>query len=60
LRHALCEFAEIIVPEGLADSAFLKRATIQMLASHCDNSEEGLRLFDWLHDQIEELRALAA
>lgn len=60
LRSVLCEFAEIVVPEGLADSAFLKRATFQMLASNCDDTENGLRLFDWLHGQIDERRALAA
>jgi hypothetical protein len=60
LRYALNEFAEIIVPEGLADSAFLKRATIQMLANRCDETEEGMRLFHWLGDQITELLAIAA
>jgi hypothetical protein len=53
LRDLLCK-------KGLADSAFLKRATIRMLASHCDNTDEGFRLFDWLHERIEERRALAA
>ncbi|MEQ9446389.1 MAG: hypothetical protein RJS98_12555, partial [Rhodospirillaceae bacterium] len=53
LRDLLSEFAEIVVPEGFADSAFLKRATFEMLASRCDNTESGLRLFDWLHGQIQ-------
>ncbi|UYW29035.1 hypothetical protein OKC48_11185 [Methylorubrum extorquens] len=60
LRDLLQEFAEIVVPEGWAESAFLKRATFQMLAAQCDTSEDGLRIFVWLHDQIEERRALAA
>ena len=60
LRDALREFAEIVVPEGLADSAFLKHATFQMLADQCDETEGGLRLFDWLYGQIEESRAMAA
>lgn len=60
LGGLLHEFADIVVPEGFADSAFLKRATFQMLADQCDGTEEGLRLFDWLHEQIEERRALAA
>lgn len=60
LRDLLQEFAEIVVPEGFADSAFLKRATFQMLAGQCNASDDGLRIFDWLHGQIEERRALAA
>lgn len=58
LRNIICEFAEIVVPEGMSDSAFLKRATFQMLASRCDDTESGLRLFDWLYSLIEECRAL--
>ncbi len=60
LRDLLYEFADIVVPEGFADSAFLKRATFQMLAIQCDTSDNGLRIFDWLHDLIEERRPLAA
>lgn len=60
MRDLLHEFAEIVVPEGFADSAFLKRAAFQMLANQCDASDGGLRIFDWLYDQIEERRALAA
>jgi hypothetical protein len=56
----LRDFAEIVVPEGIAESAFLKRATFQMLARRCDDTEDGLRLFDWLYGQIDECRALAA
>jgi hypothetical protein len=63
-RQALCEclldFAAIIVPEGFSDSAFLKRATILMLAHHCGETGHGPRIFAWLRDQIEESRALAA
>jgi hypothetical protein len=59
LRSALNDFALAIVPEGLAEAAFLKRATMQMLANHCNDNEEGLRLFYWLRDQIEERQALA-
>jgi len=60
LRDLLHEFSDVVVPEGFADSAFLKRATFQMLAGQCDSTEGGLRLFEWLHEQIEERRALAA
>lgn len=60
LRDLLREFAEIVVPEGWAESAFLKRATFQMLTIRCDGSDEGLRIYDWLHEQIEERRALVA
>lgn len=59
LGAVLADFSEVIVPEGFADSAFLKRATFQMLASRCDDTEEGARLFEWLHGQIEERRSLA-
>jgi len=60
LTNALEEFAEIVVPEGLADSAFLKRATFKMLAARCDDSDDGMRLFDWLHDQISDYRMIHA
>jgi hypothetical protein len=58
VRDALLEFAEIVVPEGLADSAFLKRATMRMLAHRCDESEEGARLVEWLCGLIDEARRL--
>ncbi|MGK7865232.1 hypothetical protein [Falsiroseomonas sp. E2-1-a4] len=60
LRSVLREFTEIIIPEGLTDSAFLKRATFQMLEKHCDSTEGGRRIFDWLHGQILDHSALAA
>jgi len=60
LRESLLEFAEVVVPEGLSDSSFLKRATIQMLAHRCDESEQGSRVFEWLKGQIDENRSLAA
>jgi hypothetical protein len=60
VRDLLSEFAEIVIPEGFAESAFLKRATFQMLANQCNATEDGLRLFDWLHGQIVECRTLAA
>ena len=59
MQKLLAEFAEIVVPEGYSDSAFLKRATFQMLADRCDEAEDGRRLFEWLHDQIVERRTLA-
>lgn len=58
VRDALLEFSEIVVPEGLADSAFLKRAAVKMLAYRCDESDGGARLAEWLRGYIEELRLL--
>lgn len=52
LRALLNEFAATVVPEGYAEGAFLKRATFLMLANKCDNSPEGIRLFEWLHDNL--------
>ncbi|MEQ1781343.1 MAG: hypothetical protein ABMA14_08290 [Hyphomonadaceae bacterium] len=60
LRKVLQEYADVIVPEGWSDCAFLKRAVVQMLASRCDNTDAGVRLFQWLNDLIVEHRALAA
>lgn len=60
MRNLLNEFAEIVVPEGYSEGAFLKRATFQMLAFQCNVTESGLRLFDWLNGLILERRALAA
>lgn len=60
LRDRLNEFAELVVPEGFAEAAFLKRATFQMLANHCNATESGMRLFDWLDGLIVERRTLAA
>lgn len=59
LRSALERFADIVVPEGIADSAFLKRATIQMLAHKCDDTDNGLRIFEWLRFPIAERRQAA-
>jgi hypothetical protein len=52
LSAQLNEYAATVVPEGNAGGAFLKRATFLMLANRCDNSPEGIRLFDWLHDNL--------
>ncbi|MER9893774.1 hypothetical protein NKJ40_17150 [Mesorhizobium sp. M0119] len=52
LRNTLREFAETAVPEGWSDSAFLKRATMLMLADRCDDTEQGSRVVDWLRDLI--------
>lgn len=60
MRDLLNEFAEIIVPEGFAEAAFLKRATFQMFANHCNTTEVGTRLHEWLYGQIAERRNLAA
>lgn len=60
LRDALTEYAEIVVPEGLSDSAFLKRAALLMLAHWCNKSDEGARVYEWLSDQIRERQILAA
>lgn len=60
LRYLLNEFSEVVVPEGLADAAFLKRATFRMLAHHCDDSDGGERIFEWLHDLVSERQELAA
>ncbi len=60
LRSLLTEFSEVVVPEGLSDSAFLKRATFRMLARRCDDTDEGTRVFEWLHDLLSERKALAA
>src|SRR3546814_878622 len=63
-KNSICaylqEFAEGVVPEGLSDSAFLKRATILMLAHHCTETNYGDRIFLWLQSQIDENRQLAA
>ncbi|TYC78795.1 hypothetical protein [Novosphingobium sp. BW1] len=60
LRRTLHEFAMAVVPEGLAEAAFLKRATILMLEQRCDDSDDGARIFEWLSEQIREREALAA
>jgi hypothetical protein len=52
LRSTLRQVAETAVPEGWSDSAFLKRATILMLAHRCDETEEGSRVAEWLRDLI--------
>lgn len=52
IKGALEEFAEIVVPEGYSDQAFLKRATILMLAERCDETELGERVRAWLADLI--------
>ncbi len=60
LRSTLNEFAMAVVPEGLAEAAFLKRATILMLEQRCDEGEEGERIFEWLSGLIRERQALTA
>ena len=56
LRSTLRHFAETAVPEGWSDSAFLKRATILMLAHRCDETEEGSRVAEWLRELINMFR----
>jgi hypothetical protein len=60
LRKVLHEFSRTVVPGRVAEAAFLKRATFQMLEEHCNDTEEGRRVFDWLREQILERRALNA
>jgi hypothetical protein len=60
IKQALREFAKIVVPEGYSESAFLKRATMEMLAHHCDASEDGQRLVSWLGSLIGGFIDLAA
>lgn len=60
LRIALNDFADTVIPEGLSDSAFLKRAVVTMLAHRCEETDEGLRVYEWLHEQILELQNLNA
>ncbi|GAB5489664.1 MAG: hypothetical protein Pars2KO_32340 [Parasphingorhabdus sp.] len=52
MREALREFAEIVLPEGYSDQAFLKRATILMLSVKCDQTDDGERLHSWLVDLV--------
>ncbi|WBQ18978.1 hypothetical protein [Sphingobium yanoikuyae] len=60
VRDLLSQFSEIVIPDGFAEAAFLKRATFQMLAVQCNATEDGLRIFDWLYEQIVECRTLLA
>lgn len=52
LREVLREFSDTVVPGRIAEAAFLKRATFQMLEGHCNDTEEGRRVFEWLHGLI--------
>ncbi|MBZ9816519.1 hypothetical protein [Mesorhizobium sp. CA7] len=56
LRDTLREFAETAVPEGWSDSAFLKRATMLMLAHRCDDTEDGQRVIEWLRGLIDTFK----
>jgi hypothetical protein len=48
IKQALFDFAQTVVPQGYSESAFLKRATMQMLAHRCDDPNVGERLVSWL------------
>lgn len=49
---ALSNYVEITIQEGLADSAFLKRAVFSMLRDHCAEGELSERLTEWLIDLV--------
>lgn len=49
---ALSKYVEITIQEGLADSAFLKRAVFIMLRDHCADGEISERLTEWLIDLV--------
>jgi hypothetical protein len=45
---ALSGYIEITIQEGLADSAFLKRAVFSMLRDRCEDGELSERMTEWL------------
>ena len=49
---ALTDYVEITIQEGLADSAFLKRAVFRMLRDRCADGELSARLAAWLIDLV--------
>lgn len=57
---ALSNYVNITIQEGLADSAFLKRAVFSMLRDRCANGESSVRLTDWLIDLVANHSAAEA
>jgi hypothetical protein len=49
---ALSDYVEITIQEGLADSAFLKRAVFSMLRDRCASGNLSMRLTEWLIDLV--------
>jgi hypothetical protein len=49
---ALSDYMEITIQEGLADSAFLKRAVFSMLRDRCADGPLSERITEWLIDLV--------
>jgi len=57
---ALSNYVNITIQEGLADSAFLKRAVFSMLRDRCAKGESSVRLTEWLIDLVANHSAAEA
>ena len=60
IKQALFDFAKTVVPEGYSESAFLKKATMLMLAQTCDDPEARERLVSWLVDLVQDFHEVDA